>query len=416
MNLRRIAFNLLDFAKGGNIQKDIKQIAAAFDTIQDHSVQLATLLRHASSTVEAYASLKGCETLSDFPVVNKVILRDQINYHLSSQFDIRELSSTTTSGSTGTPFKIFFDKRKLRRHKAALIFMNEIIGAPIGERLYYLRVWNKINGKNKVTQLLENIIPIEVSHFDNIACNDFLESIGKKKAAILGFSSAVVELTKKANYCPPNLTGIITMSEHFPEIIRQEAINKFGCQVNSRYSNMENGLIAQQINNSDEYYINSADFIVEILHPEKDEGVEEGHLGRIVITDLYNYAMPFIRYDTGDMGILKTLSDGRRVLSKIEGRKCDMIYDATGNLVSAHVISNSLWYFPEIYQYQFIQKDKACYRLKLNLKGAPFNRQNELESLLKQYLGKNASISFEFVDEIPVLNSGKRRYIINELA
>ena len=96
----------------------------------------------------------------------------------------------------------------------------------------------------------------------------------------------------------------ITMSESFPDDARQGIKDLFGCPVISRYSNQECGLISQQCKLGTEYHINTASFYVEILDLEKDISVEDGKLGRIVVTDLYNKAMPMIRYDTGDLGVM----------------------------------------------------------------------------------------------------------------
>ena len=52
---------------------------------------------------------------------------------------------------------------------------------------------------------------------------------------------------------------------------------------------MENGIIAQQSIDSNNYIINWASYYVEILKLDKDTPVEQGEIGRIVVTDLYNY-------------------------------------------------------------------------------------------------------------------------------
>lgn len=385
---------------------------------ETNSEALARLLKTTTESVDAYKGYKKITDLSQFPVINKNILREKLESHLSSKYDRARLVKTTTSGSTGTPFTIYFNADKIKRHRAALMYWNEKAGAPLGKRLYYLRVWNNINRKNRLAQLIENIIPIEVSHFTKKSCDALLSKIKNYNGnvAILGFSSALAELNKQAmqESIPHNIGGIIAMSEHLPETVRLDIQKKFGCPVYARYSNMENGFIAQQFDDSGEYLINTADFIVEILRLDSDEPAKDGELGRIVVTDLYNYAMPFIRYDTGDLGTIKRKDDGRLVLTSVEGRKVDVICDTTGVPVSSHIITNTLWAYQEISQFQFIQKGAIEYAFRLNLKGSNFSREKELSEIIKTYLGDDAIISYEYVDEIPVLSSGKRRYIINE--
>lgn len=418
MNIRKTSFFLLDKIKGGEIKRDFLDIYDRIENNKSNPEALISLLTYAAECVDIYKDYKGITELSKFPVVNKNKIRDNLDRHISNRFNKGKLSSTTTSGSTGTPFTIYFNPSKIKRHRAALMYWNEKAGAVLGKRLYYLRVWNNVNKKGRLAQLLQNIVPVEVSQFTKQSCRKFLAGISKykKDVAILGFSSALIDLLQnmEPKDVPDNVKGMMAMSEHLPENVRLELQERFGCPVYARYSNMENGFIAQQFDNTGEYMINTADFIVEILKMDSDDRAPEGELGRIVVTDLFNYAMPFIRYDTGDLGSIRYREDGRAILSSVEGRKMDLIYDTKGDPVSSHMVSITLWSFKEVSQYQFIQKSAKEYLFRLNLQGKTFSREEELTSIIKKYLGDDAIIRFEYVSEIPVLNSGKRRYVINE--
>ena len=69
----------------------------------------------------------------------------------------------------------------------------------------------------------------------------------------------------------------------------------------------------------------------------EDKKIGFGQRGRIVITDLYNYATPLIRYDTGDVGIMHLDENNHPYFSQVLGRKLDLIYDTKGNLVPEHL-------------------------------------------------------------------------------
>lgn len=206
------------------------------------------------------------------------------------------------------------------------------------------------------------------------------------------------------------------MSEH----LSQNAVNFlskfFRCEVVSRYSNMENGFIAQQLSGNSKYFLNQGSYFVEILKEESDEEAQEGEVGRIVVTDLFNDAMPLIRYDTGDLAKKEKdnwSGDVLEVLSGIEGRKVDSVFSSDGRLISPHTVTNTMWKFNEVVQFQFVQKTQNEYLLKLNIK-EPFKREDELTSEIKDYFGSDISVYFEYVSEIPVLSSGKRKKIVNE--
>ena len=185
--------------------------------------------------------------------------------------------------------------------------------------------------------------------------------------------------------------------------------------VYSRYSNLENGILAQQVPGSGHrYLVNTASYVLEIFKTDTDEPAAPGELGRIVVTDLYNYAMPMIRYDTGDMGVLSKEKDeaGNSYLEIVEGRKLDLLYATDGTLVSSYIVYKNMWQYTEILQYQLVQYGAKDYLFKINMEG-PFTKEEKLVQEFKQYLGADANFRVEYVDEIPLLASGKRKKIAN---
>ena len=150
---------------------------------------------------------------------------------------------------------------------------------------------------------------------------------------------------------------------------------------------------------------------------EEDKPAKVGDEGRIVVTDLFNRAVPLIRYDTGDVAILKsTRTPGIKVpvFEKVGGRRVDYIFDTKGNMVSPYVINTPMHEFLEIQQYQFIQEGAKDYKMLLNLcSNDEFKREDEMVEMLKSFLGKDAVIFVEYVKEIPVLKSGKRKQVVN---
>ena len=418
--LREYIFWLSDFFKGGVVRKHYVEIEKIHEnnaeTSNIRNEYLHAILNYATNNVEFYTSLKNYQSLSDFPVINKMLVKDNLEQFVSKSTDEKKVKKVTTSGSTGTPFTVYKDKNKLNRHAAENIYFNEKAGYPLGQRLYYLRVWNKINNKSSLQRIRENLVMADISELSSGAIQKLYGKMQKDRSpkTILGFASALIELNKGITRdCKDlNIKSIIAISEHLPQEVRNELSQKFNCPVVSRYSNMENGFIANQLIDDDIYEINTASYYVEILGLNDDLPVDEGEMGRVVVTDYFNKAMPLIRYDTGDIAICK-IKNNIPYLTSIEGRKTDLIYNTKGEPLSVHIVSNTLWEFKELKQYQFIQYEKSSYLLKINYNGV-FSREKELELKLKKYLGTDADIKFEYVSEIPVLNSGKRRCIVNE--
>ncbi len=122
-----------------------------------------------------------------------------------------------------------------------------------------------------------------------------------------------------------------------------------------------------------------------------------------------------IRYDTGDVAKFALNSDGIMEFEQIEGRKMDIIYDSSGNIISSFVVYTKFYnYYHLLKQYQFIQQGKNNYEVKLNLQeGSSFEFENALIEDIKSDFGSDAKIKITYVDEIPPLASGKRRKVIN---
>ena len=250
-----------------------------------------------------------------------------------------------------------------------------------------------------------------------------IEKINTDKSTIgfLGYASAYdaicrfLDANKKVKV-KANILSAIAMSEALNEYTKNAMQQHFNCKCVSRYSNVENGIIAQQsVAGGNEFYINFASYYVEVLNLFNNEPSPFGKEGRIVVTDLYNKAMPMIRYDTGDIGVMnERLFEGKKILllEKIEGRKMDMVFSSNGDLVSSFTITNGMWKYTELKQYQFIQTDKNKYLFKLNCE-LPFIREGTLVNEFQQYFGPGAEISVEYVNEIPLLNSGKRKKVMN---
>lgn len=382
------------------------------------SEQLKKILFHAVKNVEFYKTYSDFRGLADFPVVNKAVIRNNGARMLARGFDPAKQYRVSTSGSTGTPFVVYHDAEKRRQAAADTMAFSEFAGYRFGTRLYYVRAWDCVPVKGGWYSKLRNIVCVNNRENSAAYFQRFLEMLERDSSekSVLIYASTLTELWRYMKTNDVKTTAkvrvFITMSEALPDDVRRGIAGRFGAPVVSRYSDCECGLIAQQLPGESDYRVNEASFHVEVLKLDSDVPAALGELGRIVITDLYNFAMPMIRYDTGDLGVAEKRGNAL-VLSRVEGRKTDCIYATNGEPISFYTFANSIRTFDEILQYQVIQNGARDYVLKLNLGGAAFPRERELAELLKSYLGADAILKIEYTDEIPVLASGKRRCLIN---
>ena len=422
MNWRWYLFWLKDILTGANIYKAYNDIKKSYYKGNlDLQEDIENLLKHATDTTKYYKKYKG-KNIKDFPVINKAIIKENFEKIQSELYKGKDLHKMSTSGSTGTPLTVVQDKRKRARVIASVIFFGKLCGYKFGERQMFLRVWVDRIKKSKLQKFLQNMIPEDVSNLSNEKIEEVINVLknDKKVKNVLSYASTLEKIT---NYLEGKdekiygLNSIISGSELLQENVRRRLKEIFNCNVVSRYANEENGILGQDcIENNHEIHLNIADYYFEFLKLDEDIPAKEGELSRIVITDLWNYALPLIRYDTGDLAIIGKADCKDKqgvVIKEIYGRKVDLIYNTQGNPVSPHLITNNMWGIEGVKQFKFIQENQSVFKILLNLENKANFNERDLIDRFKKLLGRDAEIKIEFTNEIPVLNSGKRKYIEN---
>lgn len=423
--LRWYGFWLLDALRGSKVRTYYNQIKTSYQkgtSLAETDEKIRKLIAHAVRTTEYYTNCREDITLEELPVVNKETFRSHFDDFISSKYeDASDNRTMYTSGSTGTPLAMIQNKDKIRHNTAGGIFLGAAGGYFIGMKEAFIRVWVRNVRKNKVRLFQENMIMMDSSALDDTAIEKMLSTIKKKKVkCLVGYSSALGEISR---YIADNhldtsdfsVCSIIPISESMSVKTRKRLQEQFNCPVRAWYSNEENGIMGIQTKDDERYYIDTESYYYEILKMDRDEPAEPGELGRIVITDLYNYAFPILRYDNGDTAVAeKQVKNGRYklYLTELYGRRSDLIYDCEGKPVTPYIITNNMWDIRGVKQYRFIQEDITKYTLWLNGDRDKMNVQNIL-GRIQPYLGEKAEITVEYVDEIPVLQSGKRKYIEN---
>lgn len=413
--------HLIDLLKGGSLKRKFKTIDSFhYDGYRSNEKLLAEILKHAKTSVKYYSNIESKAEISDFPVINKNIIKDHYQDFFSNEFSLESLIPIQTSGSTGTPFTFYLDKEKKKHRAIEIAYYNSWADYKLGDK----HILNAVGGKkSKLKLFLQNEILTNPLHLDGT----WLENQRKliKNGGVrfyIGYASAVDQFTK---YCSSkgdspkdfNLKGIIAIAEKLKESTRELAEKTFGCKVLSRYASAETGVLSHECPEEKKHHLNTAGYYIEILALDSDKTVGFGKIGRVVVTDLYSFGMPLIRYDTGDLAILSNekCKCGRTspIFEKLEGRAVENVTDPDGNLISWIAINDALWPYTEISEFQFIQLTKNSYKLKL-----VSNQKNKSDDkILRDYLGilgKSAKLELEYVDKIEYERSGKKPYIINQ--
>tara|TARA_R110002050_G_scaffold48486_3_gene112791 strand:- start:114 stop:1436 length:1323 start_codon:yes stop_codon:yes gene_type:complete len=422
-NFRYYGFYLMDAINGFKIKSHIKEIANIQENFTSEESQkkqktnLTNLFFHASNDTLFYSDYKNLK-LEEFPVINKNIIRNNFQLFESKKYKNKKKYKVSSSGSTGVSILVYQNRNKKARNNADNIYFSRLTGFEVGNKLIYIRIWwYKIS---YLQMWFKNIIPIDVLRFND---TNYISSLMDKLSQIssniymIGYASAFekicvyLEQHKLKSNILPNAKSAIAISESLNNYTKQKMKYYFNISVFSRYSNSENGIIAQQIPGSEnDFVINWASYYVEILKFDEDKPVEKGEIGRIVVTDLFNYCFPIIRYDTGDVGSLND-SVSPPTFQRIEGRKADIILNTKGEIVSSLIIVRP-HLSKGVIQSQLIQEDSKAYVLKLQVT-SDFNDALTLIQEFKSILGNDANIKIKYINEIPPLASGKARATIN---
>ncbi|QLG46971.1 phenylacetate--CoA ligase family protein [Costertonia aggregata] len=432
--MRSKLFWFVDAIKGGKISEHYKEIAFInsqknnFSSVSHTRNKLiGDILNHAASTTPYYKDFKQNEALSNFPVIKKTIVQENFEAFKSTVYLDRPKFKVATSGSTGVPFFLYQDQNKKNRNTADTIFFLKKAGYEVGQRLYDIEVWRNINMMTPLKAWMKNLVYVDISKFNDADIDLFIANLKKDTSPknLVGFASAFENICQHLDkigskpFTNLKIASIIAISEHLNDYVKSSMKKYFNANVVSRYSNEEIGIIAQQIPGAKktDFQINWASYHLEILKMDSDRPAEPNEKGRIVITDLFNYCMPMIRYDTGDIASFDTLLAEDAPfpkLTSVEGRKMDSVFNTNGEAISPFLIYTKFYpFYHLIKQYQFIQVKEKKYLIKLNTHTGSFEHRDALIQSFQEDFGNDAVIALEMVDEIPPLSSGKRKKVVN---
>jgi phenylacetate-CoA ligase len=403
--------------------------------------RLQRLLSHAYENVPYYhkifntaglkpTDIKNVDDLKKLPILSKDIIRKNLPDLIPKNYQQSRFIPTATGGSTGEPMKFYVDVNWQAWNMAAAYRQWSWAGYNIGDKLIYL--WSSPHDitfqaeiKNKFFNIFHRTFYLNALQLTEKTMDEYIEIIRRYKPKIINaYASAIYVLAQymeKKGIKDIEPKAILTSCEMLFPFQREIIERTFGCKVFDYYSGRDTTFQAGECPEHIGYHMAVENAVIEFL--KNNEPVSHGEIGKMVITDLGNYAMPFIRYEIGDLG---QLSDekcpcGRNLplLKEISGRIRDIIVTKGGKYLTGAFIS-TLFYDDKgmtkgIKQYQFIQKTKGYAVLKI-VKADDFS-QEQLDKIIQKISSQcdDMRIEIEFVDVISPTKSGKYRPIQSEV-
>jgi phenylacetate-CoA ligase len=222
---------------------------------------------------------------------------------------------------------------------------------------------------------------------------------------------------KETNVKGLKIDRIFTSGEMLDENTRELARDVLGAEIFDGYGANEVGGICTQCSKVEGYHIWSDSVLVEIL--KDGQPVSVGEKGEVVVTNLTNCAMPFLRYNLEEFGILLdgTCACGNcfPLMKPIDGRKSDVIWAGDGSSIPALEVYHRLIPIEGIKQFQLIQQtpDKFVLKVVPNRKRKVLTLE-KAGNILRRCLG-DVRVEFQVVEDISKEISGKSRAFISDL-
>jgi phenylacetate-CoA ligase len=372
--------------------------------------------------------VRGVADLSLLPLLQKDTVRNRGHELMTSPRPLRDWWPGKTTGTTGTPLSLWYDRRTCiltgaveRRFRSWLglgasdwtgILLGRIVVPPSRDRPPFWR-----------TNLARREVWFSSIHMSDRTLSQYIDEIRRRRLRFLdGFPSTLSILADHLHRSGQRLPmdAVITSSETLHPVQRESIEAAFQCRVFDFYAAAERVVFAGECEAHAGKHIAEDYGFAEVVDTEGDP-VPDGQAGFLVGTSLHNKAMPMLRYRTDDVTrILREPCTCGRTFRRIAGvttKAIDVIVTPDGRLVTPSTITPSLRPIPGIRNSQFIQGRKDHLLVKLVI-SAPLSNAHErlLVRGLQERVGKSMNVEIQYVDEIPREPTGKYRCVISHVA
>ena len=415
-------------------------------SVRDVDRALRQVVRSASANIPVYGDLlktanvsvdrfRGLTDLPRLPVVQRelLMLDTPLARRITRRVAPARLVSTSTSGSDGMPVRVYMSKTEAMFRKLTLI---RAWGRVAPLRLPYTVIDVGARSEPKKTLDLSwhgaiRLIRLPLSDLAKIKPG----LLRRYRPAVLGgYPSSLMLLAERlgqVSACPPfpSLQLVASRGEILHEEEREILMRVFRCQVADFYNCEEIGNIAWQCPaDPTRLHINLDTCVVEVVD-ESHAPVPAGADGKILVTSLYNYTMPLIRYDLQDRGHILPPSEEPcscgsvfASMGLVQGREDDILMLSDGTRASprwlatlldesaARIRENDIENSP-FRQYEIVQDAPGHITIRIVPTLPEDSRLAHIILSAFQRLDPGMKYSVELVSELPPPPSGKRRKV-----
>lgn len=339
------------------------------------------------------------------------------------------LSRYNTGGSSGEPLIFYIGKARKSHDVAAKWRATRWWSVDIGDP--ELVVWGspvELGAQDRIRQLRDALMRSHLlPAFEMSPANldRFVDTIRRLRPAMLfGYPSSLSLIAAHARKKGIAMDGLgikvaFVTSEKLYDEQRETISAVFGCPVANGYGARDAGFIAHECP-SGSLHISAEDIIVETVGAD-GLPTAAGEAGEIVVTHLATAEFPFVRYRTGDVGVLSdapcACGRGLPVLAEVQGRTTDFVVAADGTIMHGLALIYTVRDQPGVEKFRIVQHSLEHTEVLL-VAGPPFGAEHEARIVAdyRARLGAGVKVSLTRVAEIPAERSGKFRYVVSHVA
>ena len=335
--------------------------------------------------------------------------------------------SKATGGSSGVPLQFELGSDSYERRMAGMFRGYAWAGAGPGTRQLYLWGTNPTPQhlpagiKTLLYDRLYNRKILSAFQLSDERTPRFLREMAAwQPKVIVAYTNALYEFArnlKERGLVPPAPRSIVVGAEKLHSFQREMIEDVFHAPVYETYGSREFMLMAAQCERRQALHVTAENLILEIVDTA-GRAVAPGVEGRVVVTDLFNYAMPFVRYANGDRAVAGTFCEcgrGLPTLASISGRQVDTLRTPDGRSVSGVFFPHLLKDFPAVRRFQVTQDRLDTVVLKLVAPEASAAEVDRITAAAQSVLGPQVRLLVERVDGIELSASGKLLVVISRV-
>ena len=403
--------------------------------------KLSKLIAHAYENVPYYNRLfkkhgirpndiKCTEDLKKIPLLSKDALRASPQDFVAANCNRKMLASGWTTGTTGTPVNALRSRVSITFENAVLWRQKKWAGIDVGCRktAVWGTIWDNVIVPSSIKSppfwrrnISDNQLLFSYYHMSDDTLPLYFKKMREFKPDFIeGFPSTILTLSdflKRHNKTFP-VKGIFTSSEPLYDEHRKEIEEQFETRVFDHYGQAERVVAASDCPEHSGLHVHYEYGVLEII---KDNcAVSPGENGEIIGTGLNNYAMPLIRYRTGDIARFASAPCpcGRKMplLQSVDGRKADSIVTPDGRVIPGGGLMGAFHGIKNIGRSQIVQEDanSIIVRIVRNREESGVDTAR-LISNLKKCVGEDIRIEVDITDSLSERNTIKHRWVVSKV-